>query len=157
MGLDPSFIGLNGFTTYQSQLGAVGGTGFAGMNGAMGGGGAGVGMGMGAGGPFGPSGRPETGTYAAGDYPFSSSAIAPGLPEGGLRASQDAFDQASERPQPARASGFDAARPSRPDQRGIVDAGRVPSIRGIPRSKIARRQAARKPTRGTTRTKAPRR
>ncbi len=52
LSLNPYFISLNGFTTYQSQLAAVGGVGFAGMNGAMGGGagGAGVGGGTGVGG-----------------------------------------------------------------------------------------------------------
>src|SRR5205823_5268060 len=36
LGVHPYFNTINGFTTYSAPLGAVGGTGFAGMNGAIG-------------------------------------------------------------------------------------------------------------------------
>jgi hypothetical protein len=163
MSLNPYFIGINGFTTYQSQLAAVGGVGFAGMNGAMGGGGAGGGagvgggLGMGAGAPFGQFGRAGTGTYTAGDYPFSPGGIAQGFGDGGFPASRDPFDQASAGSQPPMDHRFDRAGPSQPNEPGFAEAAPAQSVRAAPRSKTARRQAARKPNRGATKAKTTRR
>jgi hypothetical protein len=163
LSMNPYFISLNGFTTYQSQLAAVGGVGFAGMNGAMGGGaggggGAGVGgAGMGAGGPFGQFGRPNTGTYAAGDYPFAPVGIAQGFPQSGFPASRDAFDQASGDAPLGVGDDFAEAAPFPQNPRGISEAPPARSVRATPRSKSARRQAARKPSRTASKTKAPRR
>jgi hypothetical protein len=145
LGVNPYFITANGFTTYQSQLAAVGGTGFAGMNGAIGG----VGAGMGSGASF---GRPETGTYTAGDYPPASAGLSQGFPRAGLSASRDAFDEAIMAPRPAINEGLDADRAAAP---GFAQAPRSPSIRTAPRSKSARRTAARKPNRSASKPRLP--
>lgn len=167
LSLNPYFISLNGFTTYQSQLAAVGGVGFAGMNGAMGGGagGAGVGGGTGVGGggfgisgaPNGSFGRVYTGAYTAGDYPFSAAGIAQGFGPGGFSSDRDAFDQASDGSNPPLDGGIAEADRSRPDQSAVSEAAQTPSVRATPRSKTARRQAARKAARSASKTKTTRR
>jgi hypothetical protein len=173
LSVNPYFNTINGFTTYSSPLAAVGGVGFAGMNGVMGGGGAGVGgggagigggggaggvgFGMGGGAAYGQSGRAYTGTYTAGDYPFSAGGIARGFGRDGFPADEDAFDQESAAANPGRDDGFGGAGPARADRPAVSKAAQAQSVRATPRSKTARRQAARKATRSASKTQTTRR
>lgn len=149
LSVNPYFNTLNGFTTYSSQLGAVGGTGggfgggggFAGMNGVMGVGGN-TGMGMGSGSAFGQMGMPYTGTYTAGDYPF-----APGAPQGfaagNFPTAGNGFDPGLGGANPAMDGGNISRDPFVPGQSEFNESDEGPMVRAsAPRSKSTRRQPA---------------
>ncbi len=157
LSVNPYFNTVNGFTTYTSQLGAVGGTGggfgggggFAGMNGVMGVGGN---TGMGSGSAFGQMGMPYTGTYTAGDYPFAPGGYPQGLAAGNFPAAGTGFDSGFGGAVPAMDGAGMGRDPFTPGQGEFSDADEAPRVRAAaPRSKSARRQtAARKPARRTS-------
>ena len=139
MSLSPYFNTVNGFTTYSAPIGAVGGGGFAGMGGVIGGG-------VGQGGAMAPmTGYAATGTYLAGDYPPAAAGAGFGL--GGAH---DPFDPAGLIPMRAAAANRGSAGqamagdPGMADPFGFADVPQGRSVRAGSKSAAARRQAARK-------------
>jgi hypothetical protein len=157
MTLSPYFNTVNGFTTYEAQVGAVGGAGFgAGGGGGGGGGFAGMGGvigGPGTGGPIVPmTGYGGTGTYLAGDFPPQAARLGAG--SGGPF---DPFHQSGVIPMGAAGAnpwpmgpGL-AGNAEMPDPFAFADVPEGRSVRAAGRT-AARRQAARKSARRPTTT-----